>query len=106
MSLFAVYNGIETVFQLWLPMALSLFALVGFFLVLRTRPDAFDAADRKSKGVWAGLLFGSAIFLFFPVIGWLLLGIPIIAGLVITGIYWMDVRPQIRDILDNAQGSW
>ena len=27
-------------------------------------------------------------------------------ALVITGIYWLDVRPQIRGILDNAQGGW
>ena len=65
-----------------------------------------DAADRKSKGVWAAMLGGSAAFLAFPMIGWMMLGIPIIASLVITGIYWLDVRPQIRGILDNAQGGW
>ena len=68
--------------------------------------DAFDAADRKSRNVWAGLLVGSAIFLLLPWLGWAMLGIPMIAGLVITGIYWLDVRPQIKDIMSNAQGNY
>ena len=25
---------------------------------------------------------------------------------VIVGIYWQDVRPSIRDVLDNSSGSW
>ena len=87
-------------------MIVALASVAGLVIVLTTRADAFDAADRKSKGVWAAMLGGSAAFLAFPMIGWMMLGIPIIASLVITGIYWLDVRPQIRGILDNAQGGW
>lgn len=101
-----IYKWIEIIFRIGLPMLVAVAAIIGLIMVLTTRADAFDAADRKSKGVWAGLLGGSAAFLAFPMIGWMMLGIPIIAGMVITGIYWLDVRPQIRGILDNAQGSW
>ncbi|MFC3849263.1 DUF2516 family protein [Corynebacterium hansenii] len=104
--IFEIYRMIEVIFRIALPMLLAVAAVVGLVMVLTTRADAFDAADRKSKGVWAGMLAGSAAFLAFPMIGWMMLGIPIIASLVITGIYWLDVRPQIRGILDNAQGGW
>ncbi len=101
-----IYQWIDIIFRIGLPMLLAIAAIAGLIMVLTTRADAFDAADRKSKGVWAAMLGGSAAFLAFPMIGWMMLGIPIIASLVITGIYWLDVRPQIRGILDNAQGGW
>ncbi|WP_295629474.1 DUF2516 family protein [uncultured Corynebacterium sp.] len=106
MSIISLSQIIDVVFRIGLPMLIAIAAIAGLVLVLTTRADAFDAADRKSKGIWAGMLGGSAFFLGFPGIGWMMLGIPIIAGMVITGIYWMDVRPQIKGILDNAQGGW
>lgn len=101
-----IYQWVDIIFRIGLPMLLAIAAIAGLVMVLTTRADAFDAADRKSKGVWATMLGASAAFLAFPMIGWMMLGIPIIASLVITGIYWLDVRPQIRGILDNAQGGW
>ena len=101
-----IYGAIEIAFRIVIPMIVALASVAGLVMVLTTRADAFDAADRKSKGVWAAMLGGSAAFLAFPMIGWMMLGIPIIASLVITGIYWLDVRPQIRGMLDNAQGGW
>lgn len=95
---------IQVIFQAGIPMIIGVFALIGAVMVITTRADAFDAADRKSRGVWAAMMFGSAAFLIVPGFGWLFMGIPIIAGIVITGIYWMDVRPQIKDLLANAQG--
>ena len=100
-----IYGAIEIAFRIVIPMIVALASVAGLVIVLTTRADAFDAADRKSKGVWAAMLGGSAMFLAFPWLGWMMLGIPIIAALVITGI-WLDVRPQIRGILDNAQGGW
>ena len=101
-----IYQWVDIIFRIGLPMLLAIAAIAGLVMVLTTRADAFDAADRKSKGVWAAMLGGSAMFLAFPWLGWMMLGIPIIAALVITGIYWLDVRPQIRGILENAQGGW
>lgn len=97
---------IDVIFRFGIPPIIGVGAVIGFIMVLTTRPDAFDAADRKSRGTWAALLGGSAFFLLLSPAGWMLLGIPIIAGSVITGVYWLDVRPQIRGILDNAQGGW
>lgn len=95
---------IDLLFRVGLPFLVGIMAIVGVVLVLTTRADAFDAADRKSRTIWAALLAGSALFLVIPQLGWILMGIPTIAGLVLTGLYWLDVRPQIRDLLDNAQG--
>ena len=100
----AIYAYMELLFRFGIPMIVGVFALVGAVMVILTRADAFDAADRKSRNVWAGILVGSAFFLLLPWLGWMMLGIPVIAGLVITGVYWLDVRPQIKGILSNAQG--
>lgn len=102
----AISAYLDIAFQYAFPFLVGIMALVGAVMVITTRPDAFDAADRKSRNVWAGMLVGSAIFLLLPGLGWMMLGIPLIAGMVITGVYWLDVRPQIKDILGNAQGRY
>lgn len=72
--------------------------LVGAIMVASTREDAFDAADRKPKWIWAGLLLGSALAVGagIPFISWI--------GLVVIGVYWWDVRPQIKDLLGGGSG--
>lgn len=78
--------------------AIAASALVGAALCASTRDDAFDAADRKAKWVWVGLLVGSALVVVtgLPFLSWI--------GLVIIGLYWFDVRPQIKDILNGNYG--
>lgn len=78
--------------------AIVIAALVGAAMAATTRDDAYDAADRKSKWVWAGLLAVSAVMVMFrmPFLSW--------AALVIIGLWWFDVRPQIRDILNGNYG--
>lgn len=70
-------------------------AVVGAIMVLFTRDDAFSAADRHPKLAWAGILAGCAVVCaLYPsssVLGW--------AGVVITGIYWFDVRPQLQRLI-------
>ena len=68
--------------------------VVGAVQVGMTREDAFRAADRQSK--W--LLLGSA---FVSSMGLAYLSFMAIIGVVIIGIYWFDVRPQIKDILSG-----
>ena len=97
---------IDLVFQWGLPMLVGIMALIGLVLVLMTRPDAFDAADRRPRGTWAAMLGASALFLLIPPLSWMMLGIPMIAGLVMTGVYWRAVRPQTRATRDTAQGGW
>ncbi|MGO3362153.1 MAG: DUF2516 family protein [Corynebacterium sp.] len=73
-------------------------AVWGAIQVAITRDDAFMVIDR-SKQNWLLLLGGTAL-------GVLILG-PLISmiwivGAVIVGIYWQDIRPSIRDVLDNS----
>ncbi|OFP23748.1 hypothetical protein HMPREF2996_10635 [Corynebacterium sp. HMSC066C02] len=76
-------------------MAVSLFALVGAVLAAMTREDAFRAGDRQNKWVWVGLLVGSALLMNLPLpfVSWI--------GAIITGVYWFDVRPQLKAIING-----
>ncbi|WP_246847011.1 MULTISPECIES: DUF2516 family protein [unclassified Corynebacterium] len=78
---------------------LALTGVVGAVLALLTRDDAFDAADRQSKWIWAGMLMIAAALVVYqlPFLTWI--------GIVIIGLYWFDVRPQIKDIL-NGRYDW
>lgn len=76
--------------------------LVGIVLLLGTRPDAFPAADRQSKFTWLALLAGGT---FACMIGPQFAFISI-AGVVIVGLYWWDLRPQLRDLLGGQRGGW
>ncbi|KKO80473.1 hypothetical protein WU87_04720 [Corynebacterium minutissimum] len=75
--------------------AVSLFALIGAVLAAMTREDAFRAGDRQNKWVWVGLLFGSAVVMNLPLpfVSWI--------GAIITGVYWFDVRPQLKAIING-----
>ena len=74
---------------------LTLTAIVGAVLAAATREDAFRAGDRKGKWVWVGLLAGSAVAMAtgMPFLSWI--------GTVITGVYWFDVRPQLKAIING-----
>lgn len=90
----SILNGYELLeFALYALIAAA--GLVGAVLVASTRDDAFPAADRKDKWVWAGILAVSALVVFtrFPFLSW--------AGMVAIGLYYFDVRPQINNILSG-----
>ena len=74
---------------------LALTAIVGAVLAAATREDAFRAGDRQGKWVWVGLLAGSAIAMAtgMAFLSWI--------GAVITGVYWFDVRPQLKAIING-----
>lgn len=78
--------------------AVGIAGIVGAVSVATTRPDAFDAAGRQSKGVWTAILAVSAVacLLRLPLISWF--------AAVAIGIYYFDVRPQIKNILDGNYG--
>ncbi|WKD62091.1 hypothetical protein CCICO_10460 [Corynebacterium ciconiae DSM 44920] len=73
----------------------SIAGAIGAVQIAGTRPDAFDAADRKDKWTWFGMVLGSALatFIGFPILSWV--------GIVVIGVYWWDVRPQIKSILNG-----
>ena len=74
---------------------LTLTAIIGAILAATTREDAFRAGDRKDKWVWVGLLAGSAVAMAtgLAFLSWI--------GAVITGVYWFDVRPQLKAIING-----
>lgn len=80
-------------FRISILVLLAVAGIVGAVQVATTREDAFDAAGRQQKWVWCAILAGSAlaIVLQLPLLDWV--------GIVAIGIYYFDVRPQIRDIL-------
>ncbi|MBC3186692.1 DUF2516 family protein [Corynebacterium sp. zg-331] len=76
--------------------------LVGVVLLATTRADAFPAADRQSKWTWLALLAAATCAcLIGPSFAFIS-----IAGVVIVGLYWWDLRPQLRDLLGGQQGGW
>lgn len=78
---------------------IAIFGFVGAFMVATTREDAFEVAGRQSKLIWTALLgvSGFALILGLPFLTWV--------GMVIIGLYWWDVRPQIKNIL-AGNGGW
>lgn len=84
--------------ELAVMLAVVVAAVWGAVQVAMTRDDAFMVIDR-SKQNWLLLLGGAGLVV-------LLLGPRIamvwIAGAVIVGVYWQDLRPAIRDVLDNS----
>ncbi|NMB23442.1 MAG: DUF2516 family protein [Corynebacterium sp.] len=78
---------------------IAIFAFIGAFMVATTREDAFEVAGRQSKLIWTAMLgvSGFALLLGLPFLTWV--------GMVIVGLYWWDVRPQIKNIL-SGNGGW
>lgn len=78
--------------------AVGVAGLVGAVLAATTRPDAFEAAGRQSKAAWVAILGVSAFacLVRLPFIAWF--------GAVAIGIYFFDVRPQVKQILDGNYG--
>lgn len=83
----------SVVYTVYLIIALS--AAFGAVQVSMTRDDAFEAADRQQKWIWCAILAASApaIALRFPIFEWV--------AIVATGVYFFDVRPQIKDIISG-----
>lgn len=78
---------------------ISLSGILGAVLAATTRDDAYDAAGRQGKWAWTGILVLSAVVVFtrMPFLSWI--------GMVAIGLYWFDVRPQIKDILQGNYGG-
>lgn len=77
-------------------------AVWGAIQVAVTRDDAFMVIDR-SKQNWMLILGGAGLAALL--LGLLLpqpISIAWIAAAVVVGIYWQDIRPSVRDVLDNS----
>jgi FtsH-binding integral membrane protein len=81
-------------------LALFVAKVVAFIDSLRHPEGAYPAAGKQTKTLWVVLLGASAALQFFLSPGPALLSSPIglfsIAGTVVTGIYFVDVRPAVR----------
>ena len=79
--------------------ALLICAVWAFASCLRTRPDAFPAIGRSSKGLWAVLTGLSAVWAVGAVLTAAApMGIIAIAAIVITAVYLLDIRPKVIEI--------
>lgn len=78
---------------------IALGGLIGAITALTTRDDAFTAGDRYPKFAWVGMLLAAsaAVAVGMPFLSWV--------GIVLVGVYWFDVRPQIKDILSGNYWS-
>ena len=92
-----MYSLLEIAYNLdaYILRILALTAIIGAILAATTREDAFRAGDRQGKWVWVGLLAGSAVAMAtgLAFLSWI--------GAVITGVYWFDVRPQLKAIING-----
>ena len=80
-------------------LALEVFAFVH---ALKTRPDAFVAAGKRTKQFWMAVT-GVAILLGFVSLGGL--GLLAIVGVVAAGVYLADVRPAVETVQGRGSGS-
>lgn len=80
--------------------AVGVAGIAGVFFASTTRADAFEAANRQPKMTWVAILALStlALLLRLPFIAWF--------AAVAVGIYYFDVRPQVKDIEGNSGGAW
>lgn len=94
MSLLAGYNILEQI----LFILVALCGIVGAFFAATTRDDAYQAGDRQSKWIWIAILVGSAFVVItrVPFLSW--------AGMVAIGVYWFDVRPHLKSIVNGNYG--
>ncbi|PRY58026.1 uncharacterized protein DUF2516 [Knoellia remsis] len=93
--------------QSWVLLALTLAALAievfAFIHALRTRPDAFVAASKRTKNFWLGVT-GVACLLGFVALGGALLFLGII-GVAAAGVYLADVRPAVDSVQGRGRGN-
>ena len=92
--------------QGWLLLTLTagVFVMAAFALVdaLRHRPDAFVAADKRTKNFWLAVTGGAALLGFIGIGGGMLLFSMIAA--VGAGVYLADVRPALQQVTGRGGG--
>ena len=92
--------------QYYVTLALTIAALAlevfAFVHALKTRPDAFVAAGKRTKNFWLAVT-GVATLLGFVSMGGL--GFLAIVGVVAAGVYLADVRPAVATVQGRGTGS-
>lgn len=101
MSVFDLERWIVTALTTVL-LVIEVWALVN---ALRFRPDAYVAADKRTKGFWilltvVGVLLGGLSLLGNGI------GLLALVGVVMAGVFLADVLPALRTVMGNAQGPY
>ena len=79
--------------------AMLVLAVVALAMAVLYREDAYRAADKQNKGFWLIILgIAVAVNLFVPMLFLQL------AGLVATIVFFVDVRPALRQV--SGGGGW
>ncbi len=86
-------NGFDNGVLPLLGFAMLALAVVAFVLALLAREDAYRAADKQTKTFWLFILGVTVLVDFF--LGMLFLQI---AGLVATIVFFVDVRPALKQV--------
>lgn len=96
--MFATLQGLVILVLSVLAFGLEVFALVD---CITRKPGAFVAAGKRTKQLWLIILAVAAAFGFIALppplgIGFNMLGLLSIAGVVAAAVYLTDVRPAVR----------
>ncbi|MFF4449149.1 DUF2516 family protein [Streptomyces sp. NPDC001502] len=83
----------------FLGLVMLVLAVVAFVFALVAREDAYRAADKQSKTFWLVILGVTVAVDFF--LGMLFLQI---AGLVATIVFFVDVRPALKQVSGGGGG--
>lgn len=89
-----------TIFNL-ITLALILVSVFAFIDALTRRADAFVAAGKLTKPIWATIVGVSAL-VFFLWGFWSFFSLP---AMVAVMVYFVDVRPAVRGIVGDSRGS-
>ncbi len=84
-------------------------AITGVFAAVDAasrRSDAFAAADKQTKGTWAGITVASAVVLGLAFFGGVFAPQNLLWLAALTGslVYLLDVRPRLREV--QRGGRW
>lgn len=103
--------AVTAIFEIerWILRALSV-ALLGIEVwalvsAVRFQPDAYTAADKRTKGFWILLTAGAVALGAFSLLG-VLGSVFAIIGIVLAGVFLADVLPALRTVMGNAQGPY
>ncbi len=105
--------GFVSSLQGYIVIGLGLLALAtevyAFGHALTQRPDAFEAAGKKTKQFWL-LVLGLAVLIGFVTV-FNVLGIFGLLAIVAAGIYLADVKPALEEVLgrggrNRSSGRW
>ena len=90
-----MFSGLSSTILWTINLATLIASAWAFISCVRTRPDAFPAIGRRSKGLWLALTGGATVV---ALAGFSAMSILGIAAIVISAIYLLDIRPRIQEI--------